>query len=496
MLNYFFVEEKGIEIQTDIERKIKIFIFISREKRWFTLQEISEFLNVSTKTISRDLTYIQGLIPKECNIEVRKGYGVQLIMPTNISVKEIISIIFKESLTFQVFIRLVEKKYSTVNNVAEDLYIQPYQVTKILKKIETYLKGFGVKIKRKPLEIIGEEWDVIYVLCQLYTNLYTDIEWPFLCNQKLINQSILQLEEFSGVSLCLGGRREFSYLIAILLMRKYQGYKIKLITHFSNLNIDSRIYNKLSEVIREVSSTNNINFSIPEKLLLTNTFKYLSSKQFPSENLVLKTRNKNYFNNTNFYTIIRDFMKKIGKELNINLNEDEDLFNTLYEYFNQKLHVLNSYYYLNKQEEVTTKYLQKKYLKTFIHVEYIYNQWVKKHGIAHHVPNEEIANIVMLIEAKRIYEESTPKKVWIVTEEGKYWGIYISAVITKKFGNRISLQSVISLNVESEGVLEDDQDIDFIISTIPIQLNITPVIQIQSIITERDFSNIEEYLVK
>lgn len=496
MPKHYLMEEKGMEVQLDIERKIKIFKVLSSEKRWFTFQEISQLLNASTKTISRDLTYIKDLIPKECDIEVRKGYGVQLIMPTNISVKEIISILFKESITFRIFKQLVEKKYTTVNNVAEDLYIQPYQVTKILKKMEVYLKDFRLKIKRNPLEIIGEESNIIHVLCQLYSKIYTNNEWPFLYDQELINQFILKLEESSGISLCLGSRREFSYLIAILLMRKHQGYKIKLITRFSNLKIDNFIYNKLNVVVREISKTNNIIFSIPEKLLLINAFDSLSHKQLPREKSSLNTKQKNHYQNDNIYEIIEDFIEMISDKLNENLNEDEDLFNSLYGYFNEKLHLLNSPYYLNKQEKITTNYLQKKYLKTFLHVEDIYNQWVKKYKIAHHVPNEEIANVVMLIEAKRIYKESNPKKVLIITKEGKYWECYISAIIAKKFGNKISLQSVISLNIEKEEVLEDEEGIDFIISTIPIKLNVTPVIQIQSIITERDFSNIEEYLAE
>ncbi|MDO6662269.1 helix-turn-helix domain-containing protein [Bacillus thuringiensis] len=136
MCNQYLIEENELDIQSNISRKIKIIKIISIEKRWFTFQEISKMLNTSTKTISKDLTYIKDEIPQNCSIEIKKGYGVRLVMPKDISVEEIISIFFKESLIFQVFIQLIGKKHNTVSTMAESLYIQPYQVTKILKKIE------------------------------------------------------------------------------------------------------------------------------------------------------------------------------------------------------------------------------------------------------------------------------------------------------------------------------------------------------------------------
>ncbi|WP_180260056.1 helix-turn-helix domain-containing protein [Bacillus cereus] len=494
MLKQYEIEEDSIEIQPDIERKIVIFKIISSEKRWFTFQEISQILNASTKTISRDLIYINSLIPKDCTIEIRKGYGVQLILPKDISIKEILSTLFKESLTFQVFIRLVKGKHTKVNSLADDLYIQPYQVTKILKKIERYLSDFGLKIGRNPLEIVGEEWDVIHALSNIYSILYTSTEWPFSYSQVRINQCIAKLEEALDISLCLGSRREFSYLIAILLMRKYQGHKVNSVVHLSKLNIDSFVYDKLNMTLKDIRETTNIIFSIPEKIFLTHAFERLSYNHLCSENNIFNKGRNKYSHNKDIRIIIKDFINMIGSKCGEELNGNKDLLNSFYDYFKEKIHLLNNHYYLKKSEKITTNYVRKRYPKTFLQVKEVYNQWVKKYKITFYVPNEEIANVVMLIESTRICKENIPKKVLIITKEGKYWEQYISAVIMKKFGSKISLQSILSINVEKKEEIENKHNIDFIISTIPYELDLIPVIQIQSIITERDFSNIEEHL--
>ncbi|MDO6633846.1 helix-turn-helix domain-containing protein [Bacillus thuringiensis] len=496
MFKQYETDENTMEIQNDINRKIEIFKVISSEKRWFTFQEISQLLHASTKTISRDLVYIKNLVPKDCIIEIKKGYGVQLIMPKDISVKEIISTLFKESLAFQIFIRIVEQKYTTVNSMAEELYIQSYQVTKILKKIEKYLSNFGLKIRRNPLGIIGDEWDVIHVLSHIYYKLYISEEWPFLYNQTFINRCITQLEESLSITLCIGSRREFSYLIAILLMRKHQGYKVHSINHFSKLKVGDLVYNKLNSVLKEIGKTNNVIFSIPEKVFLTHTFECLSYKYLSSEKGILNNERKGYIRNNNLHVIIADFINMLDNKLEENLSENEGLLISFYDYFEEKIHLLNTHYHLKKSEKTTTHYVKKRYQKRFFQVKETYNQWVKKYKITRYAPNEEIANIVMLIEATRIRKETIPKKVLIMTKEGNYWEQYISAVILRKFGNKISLQSKIPMNIEKKDIIEKKHDIDFIISTIPYKLDLIPVIQIQSIITERDFSNIEDQLTE
>ncbi|MDO6662268.1 hypothetical protein Q4571_16910 [Bacillus thuringiensis] len=320
-----------------------------------------------------------------------------------------------------------------------------------------------------------------------------NFEWPFLHSQALVNGFITNLEKSLDIHLSLNCRREFSYLVAILLMRKNQGYKVKSLTRFFSSNIDLLLYNKLDLSLEELRKTNNIIFTIPEKILLTNAFKHLQFRY--TYNIDMLNNEQNFHRrNESSDNKIENFIIMLDNKLKGELRVNKELSNSLRVYFNKKINVLHSSCYLKQTKRITTNHVKKKHLMTFLQVEEVYSQWTQKYKITHHVSNEEIVNIVMLIEATRIYKKITQKKVLIITDEGDCLESYISAVIEGRFGNKISVQSMNTLNIKNGSSIESNHDIDFIIATIPFKFNSTPVVQIQSTVTERDFSNIKEYL--
>ncbi|HDR4766487.1 TPA: transcription antiterminator [Bacillus thuringiensis] len=483
-----------IELQSEIKRRINLMKLISTEKRWYTFDEISTFINTSSKTISRDLSFIQDLLPRGWRINVRKGYGVQLILPMHAMIEEIICIFFRESLTFNILDRLMKNSETTIKKLTEELHIQPSAISKALKKIEKDLAYYDLKLQRKPIKVIGDEWKIIFMFTSLYTKAYVNLEWPFQYKQDLIFTYIKEIENALGVVLYLSGRYKLSYFVAIMLMRKQQGFEIQWVDDFLQLNVDTPYFKKISMYLEEIQSKENITFSIPEKIILTMMFKCLNFiYRFPKKE---KENDIRIFHNQKIpiYNILRDFIELLYARLEENFIKEDEFAYSMITHFRKNIYRLHFYNYVERSEKYTTKFIKETYFKTFTQVKDIYIKWIKKHQIAIHVPDDEIVNIVVYIESQRMKQQIKSKKAIIVTKEGDCWRDYISAQVKRKFGNKIEFPDLISINIANGLKLEENYDIDFILSTTPLKQQKHPVIMIQPIITERDIYNIKKYI--
>ncbi|WP_179892767.1 BglG family transcription antiterminator [Bacillus thuringiensis] len=483
-----------VKIQSNIQRKIQIMQLISNEKRWYTFEEISLVINTSSRTIGKDLSYIKELIPENWEIQIQKGYGVQLLMPANASIEDFNCLFFRKSLTFKVLSALMEQGEAKVASLAEELYIQPYVVTKVLKKVERDIAHYNLRLQRNPLKIIGEEWQIILMFSELYSSAYSSLEWPFQTEKADIFQLIEEIEDSMDIVLCLNSRRFLSYFLAILLIRKQQNYEIRSINSFFYLNDRTPYYNKISICLNKFGQMYGMHFSDSEKIMLTIAFKcsnyiYKHPRKEKDTDIQIFKEHK-----VPIYNIVRDFIEMLHYKLGDNFIRDDKFIYELIVHFRKNIYRLALYPYIGNDEVNVIQYKKKKYFKTFLQVKEVYNKWIKKHKIASFVPETEIVNIVMFIEAARICNSIKPKKAIIVTKEGEGWKKYIVATLKNKFGNKIEFPDIYSPNLFRELDLEDKYDIDFIITTIPIKINSPPVIQIHPFVSDRDLHNIEYYI--
>lgn len=484
-----------VQIQSDIKRKIKLVKFILRENRWYTLEEISTAINVSTKTIGKDLKNIKELMPHTWSIHIQKGMGVKLLIPVNESVNEIISILFRSSLTFQVLNKLLKQGETTVANLAEELHIQPYMVTKVLKKVEKDLALYDLKLHRKPVKIIGQEFKIITMFSHLYFKAYVNTEWPFQFKQNEILKLIDNIENTTNTVLFLSSRRIYLYYIAIFIIRKKQNYNIQKIEDIFYLNEGTRHLNNISIHLDAFGKKCGIHFSKAEKIQLTTVFKCLNYiYDYQDEKRELEVQLFEY-RKIPIYNLVSDFIDELYDSFRYQFIKDDAFICSMIVHFRKRIYSLFFGPYIKRFEQSSLKEMKKKYSKTYLKVKEIYTKWLKKHTITNFISEEEILSIVIYIEAARINNNLTSKKILVVTKEGDYWTKYIQAILKEQFGDKIDFPYVVSKNL-SKGLdrLEPDYDVDIILSTIPLQVKSHPIIQISPCISERDLHNIKFYL--
>lgn len=166
-------------MEKDIKRKINLLNILVEEKRWFTLSELGSKLHCSNKTIRKDISIINDLLPKNIVIRSKKGQGVKLSLSQDQSITEATSNLLKKSLTFLALQQLLEGRANTVTSLADRLYLPVTSTNDVLKRVSRYIEKFGLCLEKKPLRISGDEFQIIFMFSERYLEAFPDTEWPF-----------------------------------------------------------------------------------------------------------------------------------------------------------------------------------------------------------------------------------------------------------------------------------------------------------------------------
>ncbi|MES5957192.1 helix-turn-helix domain-containing protein [Bacillus fungorum] len=477
-------------MEKEIKRQIQLLALLTSEKRWFRSTEITDILGCSHKTIMKDISLIKEFLPFDCKIQAKKGRGIRLYMSLNMSSEEISSLLFRKSLTFQVLHQLFEGKVQTIVSLAENLYVQVAAISPTLKRIERYLKHFDLRLQRKPLKIVGDQVQIIVMFYDLYLKSYMDSEWPFLeYKQEKIFQLLESLEALLGISLHISFKSHLSYLIAIWLKRKQQGYEMNLENKFLYHNIETLFFKKISKIGKQLEREYNIYLTIQDKILLTTAIKcskyiYTDLPKEKAENILLFNQGT-----ISVYKLVREFIYMLEEKLLEKLMHNEEFTFALIEYFRRTIYRLRCLSTLEFSQKSTTYYIIDNHFETFLKVKEVYIKWAQKYDIADCVPDDEIAKVTMYIEAMHFCRNLTCKKALLIIGESESWTEYLMVMLTNKFGGKLQISTEFPVDYSYEK--GTDMEIDFIISTIPFHHCVIPVVHIQAIPTERDFDNIQ-----
>ncbi|OUB15380.1 hypothetical protein BK708_24900 [Bacillus thuringiensis serovar yunnanensis] len=483
-------------MQSSMYRKIKLLELLASEKRWFKTSEINEKIGHSPNTIYQDVSSIRNVIPESWKIEVQKGKGIQLYIPPSASIDEMISLLLKKSDTFKILKVLFNQKEISLVDLAEELYVSIPTAALSVINVEKYLKKYNLQLQRKPLKIIGNEIQITIMYYELYLKIYGYYDWPFKeYSESFMSTFINNIEEVLNVTFSLTSRKKLFYFTAVLLKRKKQGESLHLREEFIEQNVNTPYYKKMQKVYELLETENNVSLNTEEKVIFTSLIectKYISKDVKKEKAEILQ-----HLTNEDVlcYNYVKDFICMLDEKFGLNLINHEDLVLDFILCFRQKVYQL---YYLSmfrrtdQKDQKSIKYIEEKHLATFLVVKQVYTDWVKKYKIAKTVPDEEVANITMFVESTYLLQKVTCKKALLVTSEGDSWGNYLKAMLYKRLGNKLEIVNDYSIQLVDKKELK--LEIDFIISTIPLNIRSIPIVMISTFPTRRDFMNIEFWI--
>ncbi|MGH0803584.1 helix-turn-helix domain-containing protein [Bacillus cereus] len=473
-----------------IKRQYHILKHLVQEFRWFSINELAIKLNCSTKTIQRDLLYLQKNLPNNWSIKTSNNKDVKLYKPFNSYNNEIDFLYWKHTLFFKTLIILLDTKISSNSVLAEKLYIQNKKVQNILNEVTYHLQQHNIKLKRSPLRLSGNNVDILLMYYDLYLNAYSDQEWPFKeFKRELLIEYLKTVEKTKGIIFYKDSIKKLSFFICLYLKRKYNGYSISL-KHWQIKQIQKSFkYKKLKEITKCIFKKQNIqltNSDIAIFIIAINCSAYTFKKEKNPEPIRSIEEPS---------PILKDFICQLEERLKMNLLCDFEFINLLNQILlPKKQNFLQSN---DLRNHVTNSHVRKKHSAIF----YLINrklrilQKIYEKSNASLRPNiltTHVALLTMHIVTRQMKIQQRTPQIILYTKEGEQWKRYLVEFFKLIFKRKINFidvhyEDLIRLNTKYS-------DVSCIITDTPIKVNYVPVIFISTIPTKRNLEEIKKFL--
>lgn len=474
-----------------IQRQYHILKHLLQEFRWFSMNELAFKLNCSTKTINRDLLYLQKILPNNWCIMFHKTKGVKLYKPLNASNNEIDLLYWKHTLLFKTLNVLLDTNVPSNSMLAEKLYIQNKKVPNLLNEVTYHLRQYNIRLKKSPLRLSGNNVDILLMYYDLYMNSYSDQDWPFTeFKRELLMEYLTKVEKAKKIIFYKDSIKKLSFFICLYLKRKNNGYSL-LLKHWQIKHIKkSSRYNKLKEITKYTFEKHDIKLTSTDIVIFIMAIKcsaYTYKKENNPEPMCDIEQP--------FSPILIAFIQKLEKRFKMDLLCDTEFINILNQMLlPKKQNFLPSNYWSNFS---TISHIRKKHAAIF----HVINRKVKfleksyKENKSSIHPNISTFYIVLLtthIATRKMKLQQKKNQIILHTKEGDYWYNYLI-----EFFNLTFKQNINFINVYYEDLIELDteySDVTCIITDTPIQINHIPTIFISTIPTKRNLEEIKKFL--
>lgn len=474
-----------------IKRQYHILKHLVQEFRWFSINALASKLNCSTKTIQRDLLYLQKNLPNNWSITTCKNKGVKLHKPFNASNKEIDFLYWKHTLFFKTLIILLDTKVSSNSVLAEKLYIQTKKVQNILNEVTYHLQQQNIRLKRSPLRLSGNNVDILLMYYDLYINAYSDEEWPFKhYKRELFIEYLKAVEKTKNIIFYKDSIKKLSFFICLYLERKNNGYSISL-KHWQIKKIQRLFkYETLNKITKCIFKKHNIQLTdldIAIFILAINCSAYTYKK----------AKNPEPISSIEYplCPILQTFIYKLEEKFKIELLYDFEFINLLNQILlPKKHHFLQSN---DRSNYITNSHIRKKHSTIF----YLINKKLKNlkkiyeksnSNLRPNISTSHVALLTMHIVTRQMKLQQRTPQIILYTKEGEHWKRYLVEFFNSTFKQNINFidvhyEDLIRLNMEYS-------DVSCIITDTPIRINHVPVIFISTIPTKRNLEEIKKFL--
>ncbi|NLM12248.1 MAG: transcription antiterminator [Epulopiscium sp.] len=506
----------------------KIIHILCEQSDYITIESIAKELEVSSRTVLRELSDVEKWLRLNgYKLDKKKGTGIRL--KADESQKKAILRILEGQKVEKVFLaeerqplilcelffneKIIKMYYfahmfditeGTVRSDLEKLeeWLKKYNLRIVKKRgLGIYIEGDERNIRRACKDLIYEYVDETYIFNFIRNSINKNIKAinrtePKIQDKilgfidfntvKLLDELITEIEKKLGYQLADDAYCSLVVHMAITIKRiKNQG-KITIDRKMQQQIRDTKEYNIVSELVHSLGKKLNVEFSVSEIVYITMYIKGCGGKDtlFCSDN-----------------SMIEDFkLIKIGKEM-IRIAEIEMGY---YLEQNEKLliglvrHLGPAINRIKMNLDIRNPLLQE--------IKQAYPQLFKVAGECAKVmekyeeikvPEEEIAYIAMHLGAAmehRKKERSTKHhRIVVACSSGIGASRMLSSRIEKEFPYVHIVDCISTLNIDNDKL--KDQDVDLIVSTVPIPNCNLPVIVVNPLFNKQNKEELEKFLV-
>ncbi|MCR1822094.1 BglG family transcription antiterminator, partial [Terrisporobacter muris] len=499
-------------------RQIDFIKLMLEESEYKPIKYFTEKLNVSDKTLQKDLKIIGNYISKfNVKIDAKRGYGIlidsnassniEFINNLNINLKEKNSVSVDQRRVEILKMLLLNSNSSTsINQLSEKYYVSKTSIVNDLKYIEEWLKKYNIKLSKtlEGTKILGKETDIRKSIASLLEDILDQNNEE----DKLPEITRIELSTFSALS-NIFDLDSIMFIESIIWELEEnldytisQPYYINLITHILICikrlkegnqieskedkiklldNLNEKVYENVINLIGKIEERYGVSINNEEIYYI---YKYIVSSGFGNALDNNRLISENYINNSEEVTnMMIDIMSEF---LNINLREDELLQKGLL------LHIKPMLNRLNYDIQIKNPLL-KEIKERFSEILGLCMLSIRLMSPYYNITNisiDEISYIATYFQAA-VERSVSSKRVLVVCHSG-YGTSQLLATRLKRAFPQWTIVDIVSVHRLSE---VDMTNIDFIVSSVDIDIKDKMYIVVSALLMDRDVNNIKNVLM-
>ncbi len=467
------------------KRQIKITNFLENKLEWTTIENIAKAFDVSERTIRNDLDSI-GVFLQENNIELERKprLGVKINLKRNQNINNILKectnkLYTADDRVIMIAIILLIRNNTTIEKLSDYIQVSKNTLVNDLKASEEILKSLDIEVRKKSYYGITTRENSYEKLANAFLVLFHKLEerygyeiYKLLYENSGLDKNIIRniieaVEENKGIQYTEEAYEELE-IILLLAICKSINSNIKEENYKSNLLTEESIF--LRKTIEKISL---VKVNDEEIYYLLKVFKGAKRSKYITES------------KEELDIVVNDILEELCEILNINIDSDNEFLMQMAMHLNVAIYRLKNNLIINNPmlEEI-------KYKMSFIYdvTEKVLNN--KKEVIGVEFPDAEIAYMAMYFETlfEKYVKGNLNSKILIVCNGG----LATSSLLR----SRINLM-IPEVTIEGICRLKDindylsNTDVDFVVTTVPLQLKEYKVIKVNPLLEIEDLEKIK-----
>lgn len=250
------------------KRQFELLSILERENDWRNSDELGAMLDLSNKTIQKEIRMLNELMPKNWKIHMSIGLGYMLEQPISESVK--FKYIVEEELLYYDALKLITNKEATnLTDLSEKLYLSLSSVHKLLRNLNKGIKRiFNVEIIDIPLRLSGTEIDMrrlLYDMNYFINSRFNNLEL-FLIEKKKLD---IFITTEIRINISLYNRNMFYTFLETSIKRIKEGFKAEILTEDLVLKATSTdLYRRIKPLFTYIEELYDVKLSLNERFIL------------------------------------------------------------------------------------------------------------------------------------------------------------------------------------------------------------------------------------
>lgn len=217
------------------KQKLLLLKYIFRTETAYTSEDLANYLTVSTKTAIRYFKELQedclAIFSRDQFFLDKQDWTIRLTMAPNLSPHFVIDrlhVMYTErSIEYRIIDSLLLKKYENVNQLADELFISPSTLYRILYKLEPFVQSFGMNFsffdKESSLNFEYEEKNLrLFAYFFYWTSLKGIHQEPISFHKKVIINSDDKINWQGYEQLMPSKKEQIRYICSITALRNQQ----------------------------------------------------------------------------------------------------------------------------------------------------------------------------------------------------------------------------------------------------------------------------------